>query len=274
VHTLGDLEVGMVLEGVVTNVAAFGAFVDIGVHQDGLVHVSAMSKNFVSDPREVAKPGDVVQVKVLLVDIPRNRISLTMRTDEAAEAGSGDARPHRGPRQGSRPKSSPSHGTVPADSSSAPASGRGAGPRPGASRQAGDRTGQPSANGGADRRSSGRPGGPAGDRQGGQSRGGQSRGGQPGGGSGTQRGGASDRGPDSRTAGSDSSTDRRGNGSGTSNDRRGNGSPQGGDRRGTPPAPANGAMAEALRRAGLLNDAGTPTKGKPATPSPRRNDRP
>jgi uncharacterized protein len=291
VHTLGDLEVGMVLEGVVTNVAAFGAFVDIGVHQDGLVHVSAMSKNFVSDPREVAKPGDVVKVKVLLVDIPRNRISLTMRTDEAAEAGSGDARPHRGPRQGSRPKSSPSHGTVPADSSSAPASGRGAGPRPGASRQAGDRTGQPSANGGADRRSSGRPGGPAGDRPGGQG-----RGGQPGGGGGTQRGNASDRATDSRPAGSDPSTNRRGNGSGTPNDRRssgsgtpndrrtggsstggdrrGNGSPQGGDRRPTPAAPANGAMAEALRRAGLLNDAGTPAKGKPATPSPRRNDRP
>ena len=82
VETLADLTPGMVLEGVVTNVAAFGAFVDIGVHQDGLVHVSAMSRNFVSDPREVAKPGDVVRVKVLGVDIPRQRISLTLRLDD------------------------------------------------------------------------------------------------------------------------------------------------------------------------------------------------
>ena len=72
----------MVLEGVVTNVAAFGAFVDIGVHQDGLVHVSAMSRNFVSDPRQVAKPGDVVRVRVLSVDIPRKRIALSLRLDD------------------------------------------------------------------------------------------------------------------------------------------------------------------------------------------------
>jgi protein Tex len=82
VETLADLTPGLVLEGTVTNVAAFGAFVDIGVHQDGLVHVSAMSRNFVSDPREVAKPGDVVRVKVLGVDIPRQRISLTLRVDD------------------------------------------------------------------------------------------------------------------------------------------------------------------------------------------------
>ncbi len=69
----------MVLEGTVTNVAAFGAFVDIGVHQDGLVHVSAMANTFVKDPRAVAKPGDVVKVKVLSVDVPRKRIALTMR---------------------------------------------------------------------------------------------------------------------------------------------------------------------------------------------------
>ena len=79
---LEDLEPGMVLEGVVTNVAAFGAFVDIGVHQDGLVHVSAMSRTFVSDPRSVVKSGDVVRVKVLSVDIPRHRISLTLRLDD------------------------------------------------------------------------------------------------------------------------------------------------------------------------------------------------
>ncbi|BCJ73484.1 RNA-binding transcriptional accessory protein [Catellatospora sp. IY07-71] len=88
VEKIGDLQPGMLLEGVVTNVAAFGAFVDIGVHQDGLVHVSAMSRNFVSDPRDVVKSGDVVKVKVLDVDIPRKRISLTLRLeDEAAPAG-------------------------------------------------------------------------------------------------------------------------------------------------------------------------------------------
>ncbi len=84
VETLEDLAPGMVLEGVVTNVAAFGAFVDIGVHQDGLVHVSAMSRNFVSDPREVVKPGDVVRVRVLGVDIPRKRVSLSLRLEEEA----------------------------------------------------------------------------------------------------------------------------------------------------------------------------------------------
>lgn len=82
VDKLGDLEVGMVLEGVVTNVAAFGAFVDVGVHQDGLVHVSALSKNFVKDPREVVKPGDIVKVRVVTVDVPRKRIGLTLRLDD------------------------------------------------------------------------------------------------------------------------------------------------------------------------------------------------
>jgi uncharacterized protein len=90
VEKLSDLQPGMVLEGVVTNVAAFGAFVDIGVHQDGLVHISAMSKTFVKDPRTVAKPGDVVKVKVLEVDPQRKRIGLTMRLDD-----DGAARPPR-----------------------------------------------------------------------------------------------------------------------------------------------------------------------------------
>ncbi|MFD6278879.1 Tex family protein, partial [Streptomyces sp. NPDC060209] len=90
VEKLGDLTPGMVLEGVVTNVAAFGAFVDIGVHQDGLVHVSAMSRTFVKDPRDVVKPGDIVKVKVMDVDLPRKRVSLTLRLDdEAATAGQG-----------------------------------------------------------------------------------------------------------------------------------------------------------------------------------------
>ncbi|MER7347222.1 Tex family protein [Streptomyces aurantiacus] len=90
VEKISDLTSGMVLEGVVTNVAAFGAFVDVGVHQDGLVHVSAMSKTFVKDPRDVVKPGDIVKVKVLDVDVPRKRISLTLRLDdEAAESAAG-----------------------------------------------------------------------------------------------------------------------------------------------------------------------------------------
>ncbi|MBA5220320.1 Tex family protein [Streptomyces griseoaurantiacus] len=108
VEKISDLTPGMVLEGVVTNVAAFGAFVDVGVHQDGLVHVSAMSKTFVKDPRDVVKPGDIVKVKVLDVDIPRKRISLTLRLDDEAAAGApsaGGGRPQRAgrapqPRQG------------------------------------------------------------------------------------------------------------------------------------------------------------------------------
>ncbi len=89
VEEMKDLRPGMLLEGVVTNVAAFGAFVDVGVHQDGLVHVSALSDSYVSDPREVVKPGDIVRVKVLDVDLPRKRISLTLRLDD-------EARPQRG----------------------------------------------------------------------------------------------------------------------------------------------------------------------------------
>jgi uncharacterized protein len=83
VEKVADLKVGMVLEGVVTNVAAFGAFVDVGVHQDGLVHVSAMSDRFVSDPHEVVQSGQVVRVKVLDVDIDRQRIGLTLRLGDA-----------------------------------------------------------------------------------------------------------------------------------------------------------------------------------------------
>ena len=106
VETLGDLKPGMILEGVVTNVAAFGAFVDVGVHQDGLVHISALSNTFVKDPRDVVKPGDVVRVKVLEVDQPRKRISLTMRmSDEAKPRQPGD-RPQqaRGPMRSAAPQ--------------------------------------------------------------------------------------------------------------------------------------------------------------------------
>ena len=86
VETLKDLKPGMMLEGVVTNVAAFGAFVDIGVHQDGLVHISALSKTFVKDPRTIVKPGDIVRVKVMELDIDRKRIALSMRLDDTPEA--------------------------------------------------------------------------------------------------------------------------------------------------------------------------------------------
>jgi uncharacterized protein len=96
VDSLADLVPGMQLEGVVTNVAAFGAFIDVGVHQDGLVHVSAMSTSFVSNPRDVVKPGDVVRVKVLGVDVARKRISLTLRLDDDIAA---DSRPPRAKRE-------------------------------------------------------------------------------------------------------------------------------------------------------------------------------
>ncbi|MEU0843761.1 Tex family protein [Streptomyces sp. NPDC005962] len=104
VEKIGDLASGMILEGVVTNVAAFGAFVDVGVHQDGLVHVSAMSKTFVKDPRDVVKPGDIVRVKVLDVDIPRKRISLTLRLDDEAAAGGGGRAEQGGGARRSAPK--------------------------------------------------------------------------------------------------------------------------------------------------------------------------
>jgi uncharacterized protein len=82
VEEIKHLKPGMILEGTVTNVAAFGAFVDIGVHQDGLVHISAMSKTFIKDPREVVKSGDIVKVKVLEVEVARKRIALTLRLDD------------------------------------------------------------------------------------------------------------------------------------------------------------------------------------------------
>jgi uncharacterized protein len=197
VQKLEDLEPDMVLEGQVTNVAAFGAFVDIGVHQDGLVHVSAMSYDFVSDPRSVAKSGDVVRVKVLSVDIARKRISLTMRLDDPADGSQPAGGSPRGQRP-SRPRTSRPDSPPPASSSGAGDRQRGAAP--------GDRRG---------------PG------QGGDRRGGAPRDGRGGGREGGRDGG-----------------------------------------RGSA-APANSAMADALRKAGLLgkdSDSG----GKPN----RRNDRP
>ncbi|WP_280761245.1 Tex family protein [Prescottella agglutinans] len=128
IEKVAHLKPGMVLEGVVTNVAAFGAFVDVGVHQDGLVHVSAMSRTFVSDTREVVKSGDVVKVKVLEVDVERQRIGLTLRLDDEVGAGASPKGGQGG--RGPRPN------------------GQGGGQRQGGQRQGGQ---------GRDRRSDSRP---------------------------------------------------------------------------------------------------------------------
>jgi uncharacterized protein len=105
IETLKDVKPGMILEGAVTNVAAFGAFVDIGIHQDALIHISAMSKSFIKDPREVVKSGDVVKVKVMEVDVARKRVALTLRLDD--EPGGKSEHPAQGlPRDKSRPMTS------------------------------------------------------------------------------------------------------------------------------------------------------------------------
>ena len=142
VEKIADLTPGLVLEGVVTNVAAFGAFVDVGVHQDGLVHVSAMSRDFVSDPREVVKPGDVVTVKVMDVDVPRARISLTLRLDDEV----GATRSARGQRPERADRSKPADRTKPT-----PDGGR-RGPRPGGGGSGGQRGAERGAERGAGQR--------------------------------------------------------------------------------------------------------------------------
>jgi uncharacterized protein len=101
VDDIRDLKEGMILEGTVSNVAAFGAFIDLGVHQDGLVHVSQLSNKFVTDAREVVKTGDIVKVKVTEVDVARKRIGLTMKLSDAATANTTRSRENRfegGPR--------------------------------------------------------------------------------------------------------------------------------------------------------------------------------
>jgi len=104
VEDIKDLEAGMTLEGTVSNVAQFGAFVDLGVHQDGLVHVSQLANKFVNDAREVVKTGDIVKVKVLEVDLARGRISLTMKLDAKPVAkGSGSDNSYRAAGRGERP---------------------------------------------------------------------------------------------------------------------------------------------------------------------------
>ena len=97
VEKLSDLSEGMVLEGVVSNITAFGAFVDIGVHQDGLVHISAMADKFIKDPRDVVSTGDIVRVKVMEIDAARKRIALSMRLNDdpsKKDAGSRQTAPH------------------------------------------------------------------------------------------------------------------------------------------------------------------------------------
>jgi uncharacterized protein len=134
VEKISDLQPGMVLEGAVTNVVDFGAFVDVGVHQDGLVHVSVLADKFVKDPREVVRPGDIVKVKVVEVDLERKRIALSMRMDDGAARAKprGDERRPKGkPQQkkgspkgrGPRPPQGPKGGGKP---SPRPDSGGGA----------------------------------------------------------------------------------------------------------------------------------------------------
>jgi uncharacterized protein len=152
VEKIADLRPGMILEGVVTNVAAFGAFVDVGVHQDGLVHVSALSNTYVKDPREVVKSGDVVKVRVVDVDETRKRISLTMKLEDKPEqraprepreprqgsGGGGQRQPGQGqPRQGQPRQGQPRQGQP-----------REAQPRQGGQRSGGGRGGQGSSSGG------------------------------------------------------------------------------------------------------------------------------
>ncbi|MGF1819755.1 Tex family protein [Vibrio alginolyticus] len=104
VNSVSDLEPGMILEGVVSNVANFGAFVDIGVHQDGLVHISALTDRYVSDPREVVKAGDIVKVKVMEVDVQRKRIGLSMRMNDEPGQDNRSQRSSAAPRRNDQPQ--------------------------------------------------------------------------------------------------------------------------------------------------------------------------
>jgi uncharacterized protein len=113
VETVADLKPGMMLEGTVSNVAAFGAFVDIGVHQDGLIHVSQLSNKFTSDAREVVKTGDIVKVKVLEVDIARQRISLSMKTDSTPSATSNSDKRNANTVRDSSPRGGGSYAAAP-----------------------------------------------------------------------------------------------------------------------------------------------------------------
>jgi protein Tex len=271
VEKVADLQPGMVLEGVVTNVAAFGAFVDVGVHQDGLVHVSAMSHQYVSDPRDVVKSGDVVRVRVLSVDVPRNRIGLTLRLDEETPRGErpggqgGERGPGRGGRgrggagRGERAGAAPSVAT-PAGGSTGESGDAAAGPRGGrrdgrpggesrGGRPRGDRRGRPGDRPAGDRPAGDRPAGdrPAGDRQAGHRPDGEGRGRPDGQGWGGRPDGEgrSGRPEGARPGGDGRGSDRRG---------RPDGDRRGGSGRGRPEP--TGALADALRRAGFGGSGG------------------
>ena len=114
VNTLADLKVGMILEGVVSNVANFGAFVDVGVHQDGLVHISALTNKFVSNPHDVVKAGDIVKVKVIEVDVERKRVNLSMRLDDNPTASSDKPKPATKPNHVNKAKKAVNKTTKPA----------------------------------------------------------------------------------------------------------------------------------------------------------------
>jgi uncharacterized protein len=229
VEKIGDLQPGMVLEGVVTNVAAFGAFVDIGVHQDGLIHVSALSHQFVKDPRDVVKSGDVVRVKVLDVDVPRKRISLTLRLDDDASGQrSAAARDGRDPRTAQPGRRGATNRGTPAADAGQPQTGQ---------PQTGQKTAQPKTS-----QPSGQPNG--------QPKTGQPRTSQPGAQPNGQRKSSQPK------AGQQNGGQQNGghqNGSPPSGERAGQRAGQRGGQSSRPAgAPADGAMADALRRAGLL----------------------
>ncbi|MDD7942796.1 Tex family protein [Actinomycetospora lutea] len=256
VEQITDLTPGMVLEGQVTNVAAFGAFVDVGVHQDGLVHISAMSKDFVADPRDVVGPGDVVRVRVLDVDVERKRISLTLRLDEEEAAGDG-ARPEGGGRgRGGRSRGGRGRGgrqgaptaPDPAPAATAPATAEPAA----ATAEAPAETGQRQGGGRGGRSGRGRGGGRPGEGQGQRGQGQRGQGQQGQGQRGEGQGGRGGRGgrpqEGGERQGGGRGQDRGGQGrGGQGQGGQGNRGGQGRDRR---PAPTNDAMAEALRRAG------------------------
>jgi uncharacterized protein len=125
VEDIKDLQPGMTLEGTVSNVAQFGAFVDLGVHQDGLIHVSQLAHRFVNDAREVVKTGDIVKVKVLEVDLARKRIALTMKLDaKPAPSGERGANGYRAPARGERVAPSAARGAAPGGSAMADAFSR------------------------------------------------------------------------------------------------------------------------------------------------------
>jgi uncharacterized protein len=150
VEELKDLTPGMLLEGVVTNVTNFGAFIDIGVHQDGLVHISMMSHKFIKDPRELVKAGDVVKVKVLEVDLQRKRIALTMKLDEAPPRGqspAGSRSDHQAGSRGAPPSGGRDSQHRGREQDRRPSDGRGPHGRPAGGRPTKPREPEPSSNG-------------------------------------------------------------------------------------------------------------------------------